>query len=125
MKNKLYFYRAEVVSVYDGDTCRVNVDLGFNTKLMNEKIRLSKIDAPELRGESREAGLASRDFLRELILGKEIYLETEKDRKGKYGRYLGTIWVQNENGEYINVNELLIEKGFAVYLSYSKKKKKG
>ncbi len=118
MKNKLYFYRAEVVSVYDGDTCHVNIDLGFNTKLMNEKIRLSGINAPELRGDEREKGLASRDFLRKLILNKEIFLETEKDRKGKYGRYLGTIWFKNENGEYVNANALLVEKGLAIYKKY-------
>ncbi len=118
MKNKLYFYRAEVVSVYDGDTCHVNIDLGFNTKLMNEKIRLSGINAPELRGAEREKGLESRDFLRKKILNKKIFLETEKDRKGKYGRYLGTIWLQNEKGEYENINSLLVEKGFAVYKRY-------
>lgn len=118
MEKKLYFYRAKVVSVYDGDTCRVDIDLGFNTFLRREKIRLSGINAPELRGEEREAGLRSRDFLRGLINGKSVYLETEKDRKGKYGRYLGTIWVKDESGTYINVNEKLVEEGYAVKASY-------
>jgi len=118
MERKLYFYRAHVVDVYDGDTCRVDIDLGFSTFLKREKIRLSKINAPELRGTEREQGLRSRDFLRELILDKDIYLETEKDRKGKYGRYLGTIWVKSENGEYFNVNEYLVEKGYAEKVKY-------
>ncbi len=118
MKSKLYFYRAEVVSVYDGDTCRVNIDLGFNTMLKNEKIRLSGINAPELRGSEREEGLKSRDYLRTLILGKQIYLETEKDKKGKYGRYLGTIWVVNESGLYENVNEKLVKNGYAIHKKY-------
>ena len=118
MKNKLYFYRAEVVSVYDGDTCRVNIDLGFNTELKNEKIRLSGINAPELRGSEREEGLKSRDYLRALILGKQIYLETEKDRKGKYGRYIGTIWMKNDAGVYENINEKLVENGFAIHKKY-------
>jgi micrococcal nuclease len=118
MENKLYFYRAEVVSVYDGDTCRVNIDMGFNTELKNEKIRLSGINAPELKGSEREAGLKSRDFLRGLILGKQIYLETEKDRKGKYGRYLGTIWLKNDAGVYENINEKLVENGFAIHKKY-------
>ena len=118
METKLYFYRARVVDVYDGDTCRVDIDLGFNTFLRREKIRLSGINAPELRGKEREAGLKSRDYLRELILDKDIYLETEKDRKGKYGRYLGTIWVKDENNRYINVNEKLVQEGYAVEMKY-------
>ena len=118
METKLYFYRAHVVDVYDGDTCRVDIDLGFNTFLRREKIRLSGINAPELRGKEREAGLKSRDYLRELILDKDIYLETEKDRKGKYGRYLGTIWVKDENNRYINVNEKLVQEGYAVEMKY-------
>ena len=118
METKLYFYRARVVDVYDGDTCRVDIDLGFNTFLRREKIRLSGINAPELRGKERESGLKSRDYLRELILDKDIYLETEKDRKGKYGRYLGTIWVKDENNRYINVNEKLVQEGYAVEMKY-------
>ncbi len=118
MKNKLYFYRAKVVDVYDGDTCRVDIDLGFNISIKREKIRLSGINAPELRGKEREEGLRSRNYLRELILGKEIYLETEKDRKGKYGRYLGTIWVKDENDKYFNVNEKLVKEGYAVKVKY-------
>ncbi len=118
MKGKLYFYRAQVVDVYDGGTCRVDIDLGFNTFLRNEKIRLSGINAPELRGKERPEGLKSRDFLRSLIDGEEIYLETEKDKKGKYGRYLGTIWAKDENGKYFNVNEKMVREGFAVKVKY-------
>ena len=53
-----------------------------------------------------------------MILNKEIYLETKKDRKGKYGRYLRTIWVKDENGKYFNVNVKLVEDGYAVKVDY-------
>lgn len=39
-----------------------------------------------------------------------IILRTEKDRKGKYGRYLGTLFI---DGIPKSINEWLIEKGFA------------
>ncbi len=113
MKQHLYFYRATVISVYDGDTIRVNLDLGFKTWIKNEKIRLARINAPELRGTERESGLRARDFLREQILGKEVVLQTLKDRQGKYGRYLAEIWLEKE-GRWVNINDLLVEKGFAV-----------
>ena len=118
MNINLYQYKALVTKVYDGDTITVEIDLGFKTSVKGEKIRLSRINAPEVRGSSREEGLKSRDFLRELILNKEILLETIKDRKGKYGRYLGEIYFKDEEGNWLNINNLLVDKGFAEFKEY-------
>ena len=71
-----------------------------------------------MRGEQRPEGLRSRDFLRSKIDGKPIVIQTVKDRKGKYGRYLGEIWLEAEDGKLININDLLVEKGFAEYKDY-------
>ena len=118
MEKQLYVYKAYVTKVYDGDTCTVDIDLGLKTWIRDEKIRLYEIDAPELYLEEREQGLKSRDYLKSLILDKEIILQTIKDRKGKYGRYLGIIWVQDENGTIINVNEKMVASGYAVFQEY-------
>lgn len=118
MKENLYHYRAVVTDVYDGDTCTVNIDLGLSTWVQGEKLRLYRINAPELRGVERPEGLISRDFLREQIDGKEILIQTIKDRKGKFGRYLAEIWLPREGDDPININDLLVEKGFAVYKDY-------
>lgn len=117
-KLRLYHYRAVVQSVYDGDTCTVDLDLGLNSWIRGEKIRLHRINAPELRGAEREAGLRSRDFLREQIEGKAVVIETIKDRKGKYGRYLGEVWLELDTGETINVNDRMVSEGYAVYHDY-------
>ncbi|MFQ5584401.1 MAG: thermonuclease family protein [Calditrichia bacterium] len=117
MELSLYRYKANVVSVYDGDTVRVDIDLGLKTWVKNESIRLARINAPELRGDERPEGILSRDFLREQILGKEIILETIKDSKGKYGRYIGEIWLET-NGEWKNINDLLVSSGYAQYAEY-------
>jgi len=117
LKEKLYFYKAKIASVYDGDTCRVDIDLGLHTWIRNERVRLSRIDAPEVRGDERDAGLRSRDYLRQLIDGKEVFIETIKDRKGKYGRYLAEIWLQVD-GEWKNVNDMMVQAGQAVYVEY-------
>ena len=79
MKQVLYNYNAVVTEVYDGDTITVDIDLGLHTWIRGEKIRFSRINAPELRGEERSKGLISRDYLRNLILNKEIIIETIKD----------------------------------------------
>ncbi len=119
MKIKPYYtYRAQVVSVYDGDTCTVDIDLGLGVWARGEKIRLYRINAPELRGDQREAGLISRNRLRELIGGKFITVETIKDKKGKYGRYLGEIWLETEKGAVSNINDLLVSEGLAEYKAY-------
>ncbi len=104
----LYTYLAVVTQVYDGDTITVDVDLGMRTWVHSEKVRLARIDAPEMRGEERPAGIISRDWLREQILGKRIILRTIKDRKGKYGRYLGEVYLDG-----VNINDQLLEQGLA------------
>lgn len=118
METSLYHYRAVIREVYDGDTCTVDIDLGLGSWVHGEKIRLYRINAPEVRGPERPAGLRSRDFLRGKILGKEVLIQTTKDRKGKFGRYLADIWLKDKNGNWINVNDLLVQQGYAVYKQY-------
>ena len=118
MEKSLYHYKAKVTDAYDGDTITVTIDLGLKTFIIGEKIRLHRINAPEIRGKERTKGLKSRDFLRGLVLDKEVFIKTIKDRKGKYGRYLGEIYLPDEKGKLTNVNDLLVENGFAVYHKY-------
>ena len=118
MKSHLYYYRALVSYVYDGDTCTVDIDLGLHAWVHDEKIRLARINTPELRGEEREQGLLARDYLREQIDGKEIFVQTMKDDKGKYGRYIGEIWLEKSANEWVNVNDMMVENGYAQYVTY-------
>jgi micrococcal nuclease len=103
-----YRYHARIEKIYDGDTVtRAIIELGFGVEFV-VPLRLSGIDTPELRGSEKEAGIVSRDRLIDLILGKRVIIETEKDRTGKYGRYLATI---HHDGE--NINDLLLDEGLA------------
>lgn len=104
----LYEYRAEIVEVYDGDTVTANIDLGFNTWRMGERLRLYGVDTPEVRGAEREQGLVARDALRERILGQEVTICTIQDSTGKYGRYLAVIWLGDED-----INQWLLNEGYA------------
>ena len=96
----LYLYKAHVTDVYDGDT--ITIDLGFNTWIKDERIRLARINTPEVRGKEKVEGKLARDWLREKILNQDILLRTIKskkgaDSKGKYGRYLGEIMLDGMN----------------------------
>ena len=104
----MYEYSAKVKKVYDGDTITVDFDLGFGIILRKQKIRLVGINAPEVRGKQREAGLKTRDSLRARILGKTVTIKTSKDKKGKYGRWLGEVYIKDEN-----INQWLLNEGLA------------
>ena len=112
----LYYYKAKVLAVHDGDTITANIDLGLLTWVMDQKIRLYGINAPELRGATKAAGIASRDFLDSLLNGKEVHIETRKDKKCKFGRWLGTIWVpvEEDSQTMLNVNQRMINAGHAI-----------
>lgn len=114
----LYYYQAVVRGVYDGDTITVDIDLGMHNWVHGEKVRLLRINAQELKGATHEAGAAARDYLRSLVEGKQIVLETYKDDKEKYGRYLAEVWVADESGHYFNINDRMVQAGQAAYKAY-------
>ena len=117
MKRLLYSYRATLVRVVDGDTVDLDVDLGFRVT-QRMRVRLAKIDAPEVRGKERKAGLEATRQLRELLIdAEELFIQTDKDKTGKYGRYLAQLWVVKD-GDSIVVNDWMVKKGFAQYREY-------
>lgn len=107
----MYEYRAFVRKVYDGDTITVDIDLGFEVVLRNQKIRLSKINTPEIRGAEREAGIKVRNLVRERISNKWVIIKTTKDKKGKYGRWLGEVYCDDAEE---SLNQWLLSEGHAV-----------
>ena len=116
MSDKLYYYRAKVVSVYDGDTITVLADMGMSL-FARIKVRLLGINTPEIRtkdADEKRRGLEARDYLREQILNQEVILHTVK--RGKYGRWLGEVWKMDDQGAILSesVNQTLINNGYAV-----------
>ena len=107
---KCYNYQVDVISVYDGDTITVNVDLGFSMSLNKLKIRLTGVDTAEMKSTDealKKKAVAARDFIREQILNKRVLLECYG--QDKYGRWLGKIFAPDGSC----LNEELIKKGFA------------
>lgn len=116
MIHQKYVYQATIERVVDGDTVDVLFDLGFGN-YRRERLRLNRIDAWERRGEEREKGIEATDYLTELIEGERVTIQTVKDKKGKYGRYLAEIWTTLLGG-VINVNDALVSEGHAEFRSY-------
>jgi micrococcal nuclease len=117
-----FCYNATVVRIVDGDTIRLDIDLGFDIVLKNQSVRLYKVDTPECRTrdlKEKAAGLLAKEVVQNLIaVGERVFIRTKLDTKGKFGRLLGTI-ITTDN---ININEHLIDNNYAVeYYGQSKK----
>ncbi|RKD86496.1 thermonuclease family protein [Mangrovibacterium diazotrophicum] len=127
----MYQYQAEIVKVVDGDTYEIDIDLGLSVWVRGERIRLYGVNTPEVYGvkhDSEEylAGKAASDFVKSIMKkGTLAIVETLKDSKGKYGRYLAVMYVQiapevldgysniRSIGDYYCINDLLIAKELA------------
>lgn len=118
MKDDIHEYQATIKSVYDGDTITADIDLGMDTILANQKLRLRRIVAPEMHGSERLAAEKSRDFLRQFVRDNKVIVQVFKDKKGKYGRYSAELWIQNADQERVNINDLMVEKGYAEFENY-------
>ena len=109
----MYEYGCKVTRVVDGDTVDCILDLGFSI-LHKCRVRLFGIDTPESRTRDKDEkvrGKLAAKFLKDAIdNGKKVILRTKlKDSKGKYGRVLGEIIVDD-----ININVTMIENYLAV-----------
>ncbi len=110
-----YTYKAKVVKIIDGDTMDVKIDVGFNTHIF-KRIRLLGVDTWELRGSEKEKGQVAKAYVENIIMTisqGEVYIQTEMDAEGKYGRLLAWVWSRRV-GEYVCLNEDLLEKGHGV-----------
>lgn len=115
--------RAEVLRVVDGDTVLVMAEPWPRT-YMEVAIRLSDVDAPEVRrgcDTSRLKGIAAADFLTEILMAgvaadeyiaaRGPFVTLRNIRRGKYaGRLVADMF--NANGD--NVATLLLASGHAV-----------
>lgn len=112
----MYRYLVEVVRVVDGDTILVEVDLGFHTKT-REMVRLFGINAPEVVGASKLAGLAASSYLYALCAKVNFTLMMQSYKpnpRDKYGRYIGDLYTLDA----VSISKAMIDGGHAVAASY-------
>ena len=116
----MYEYGCTVTRVVDGDTIDVILDLGFSV-LHKCRVRLYGIDTPESRTRNKDekvrGKLAAKFLVDSINNGKQVILRSKlKDSKGKYGRVLGEVIVDD-----ININQLMVKRYLAVkYYGQSK-----
>lgn len=109
---------SKVISVYDGDTFRVNIDSLPPIVGKNIAIRVNGVDTPEIRGKCQyESNLAlkARDFVRnKLADAKEIKLTNLQ--RGKYFRVVANVVVDG-----VSLEKELLDNELAYKYSGGKK----
>jgi micrococcal nuclease len=114
----MYEYSCVIKRVIDGDTIEVDIDLGFDVWLHNQRVRLAGIDAPAIRTtdlEEKEMGFETMRFVEKMLpVGEERTLQSRSDMRGKYGRIIGSFLVYDGNDDrWTDLCELLLEQGLA------------
>ena len=95
---------ATVTRVIDGDT--IIIDTG-------QRVRYIGIDAPELHPSPEASGFEAWQANRQLVEGKQVYLERDISETDKYGRLLRYVYVDS-----ILVNAELVRRGLAEARAY-------
>ena len=114
---------SKVISVYDGDTFRVNIGSLSPIVGKNIPIRVNGVDTPEIRGKcqyEKDLALEARDFVRvKLANAKEIKLTNLQ--RGKYFRVVANVVVDGVSLEQeLLDNELAYEYDGGKKLSWCK-----
>ena len=107
----MYQYKCTIVEVTDGDTVKVNIDVGFNTWINNVVIRLLGVDTPESRTRNATEkifGTASKEYIKKMLPegSKQVVTTTIDD---KYGRVLGDFIIDSKS-----LCEIIIKEGYGV-----------
>jgi micrococcal nuclease len=112
----MYQYKCKINKVLDGDTVDIDLDLGFNIVLVNQRVRMAGVDTPESRTTNKEEkprGLLSKKKLAEkLPVGSWQIIETQRsdNNDDKFGRILGVFVLEDGT----KVNDWLIKNNYAV-----------
>lgn len=110
------FQKAKVTKVIDGDTIKVDIDGEIY------KVRFIGINCPEI-GENEEFfGKEAKEFTKEKLHGREIFLQKDVSETDKYGRLLRYVWLEkpkdlnNPSKDEIrdsSINGILVREGYA------------
>ena len=115
--------KAQVLSVYDGDTFTAGIE--FLNEFFSFSFRILEINTPEIRSDYENAIKSRNRFLQ--LIGVEIELDSKKSKKeiekflveifvdveckkfDKYGRVLCNVFKDD-----VNLGNMLLEENFAV-----------
>jgi micrococcal nuclease len=101
----MFEYNARVLNVIDGDTLKLDLDLGFSVHI-TQSCRLVRIDTPEM---VTLDGLKTQQFVAATLApATAIHVTTSKP--DKYGRWLVDVTFQAPatGAQWVNLSDLLL-----------------
>ncbi len=107
----MYQYNAKVIRWVDGDTLLCLIDLGFYTH-KEERLRLARIDTPELRGAEKEEGKRVQKLVTEKFPPDTI-IRVDSKKRDSYGRFIAELYYEDKS-----INQWLIDSGNAKEVHY-------
>lgn len=111
MTNNLYNYKAKLLKVVDGDTLRLEIDLGFTIRWVSN-CRLYGINTPEINAQDvsvRLKALEAKQYVTD-NLPTDLFIKSVS--LDKYGRPLVHVYFDKNYSRCLN--EELLEKGYAI-----------
>lgn len=116
LDSKFVYDDPELLEVYDGDTIRIRIDVGWDQDL-KMWVRLSGYNAAEVRGKQKNAGLLAQLALATLFEDRkrlivESFINKKHSRIKSFDRFVCQAWVQRADGSWINVSEQMIADGW-------------
>ena len=108
----------KVISVYDGDTFRVDIDELSDIVGKNIAIRILGIDTPEIKGQcqkEKELAIKARDFTRH-YLNNASSIQLSNLKRDKYFRLLADVYIDGKS-----LAAALLANNLAVRYSGNKK----
>lgn len=110
----MYTYCAKVIRVIDGATLDAEIDLGFGVSL-TQRVKLYGINTADMNSSDSDEKKKSKEAREHLssILTTKIIVNTILNRRGKVGRVLGIVYIEDSERIRININEKMVNDGFA------------
>jgi|TARA_B100001250_G_scaffold328246_1_gene292709 endonuclease YncB( thermonuclease family) len=108
----------KIISVYDGDTFRADIDSYPPIIGKNIRIRIKDIDTPEISGQcemEKKIAINARDRIKNL-LESAIVVELRNIERGNFFRLIGDVYIDGTN-----LGNLILNEGLAI--EYSSKSK--
>jgi micrococcal nuclease len=97
---------SDIVSIYDGDTFKVNIKEWPDIIGHRISIRIQGVDTPELRGKcqaEKDKARLAKQFTVAALRGAET-IELRNLQRGKYFRLIADVYIDNKS-----LSELLLE----------------
>ena len=121
LRSRLWHYRCHILDIVDGDTIDVEVDLGFGLTIQKSRLRLARIDAPEVRGSEKVYGKKAKAALSTMLTHQQYLYAAHRTGRwnalihsyeiDNFGRPLAELWVGVDY--QINVSSWMLEHGHA------------